>query len=63
MKVVKRKGAFVQYADATWGIDTKVKIGDEFRHFGKKGYTTLSAAKADYERAKEEFIEVFGKWW
>lgn len=57
MKVVKRKGAFVQYADATWGIDTKVKIGDEFKHFGKKGYTTLSAAKADYERAKEEFIE------
>ena len=57
MKVSKRKGAFVQYEDSTWGIDTKVKIKDDFKHFGKKGYATLSAAKADFERAKEEFIQ------
>lgn len=56
MKVIKRKGSFVQYEDQSWGIDTKVKISGEFKHFGKKGYVTLSAVKADFERAKEEFI-------
>jgi len=56
MKTIKRRGAFVQYADETWGIDTKVKVGDTFLHFGKKGYPTLGAAKADFERAKAEFI-------
>ena len=58
MKVSKRKGAFVQFEDGTWGIDTKVKIGEEFKHFGKKGYATLSAAKADFERGKAEFISL-----
>ena len=56
MKVIKNKGAFVQYDDSTWGIDTRIKVNDEYRHFKKKGYPTLSAAKADFERAKAEFI-------
>lgn len=56
MKVIKNKGAFVQYEDLSWGIDTRIKVGDEYRHFKKKGYPTLSAAKSDYERAKAEFI-------
>ena len=56
MKTIKSRGPFAQYEDTTWGIDTKVKIGDSFQHFKKKGYATLSAAKADFERAKAEFI-------
>lgn len=52
----KSKGAFRQQKDGTWQIDTKIKVNDVFRHFQKSGYPTLSAAKADYERAKQEFI-------
>lgn len=51
------KGAFRKYEDGTWAIDTKIKIGNSFRHFTKRGYPTLSAAKADYDRAKAEFIK------
>ena len=57
MKTIKSKGAFVQYEDSSWGIDTRIKIDAEYKHFKKKGYPTLSSAKADYERAKEEFIQ------
>lgn len=56
METIKRRGAFVQYSDGAWGIDTKVKIDGSFLHFKKKGYSTLGAAKADFERAKAEFI-------
>ena len=53
---VKSKGAISQCENGTWMIDTKVKVDGEFKHFKKTGYPTLSAAKADYERAKAEFI-------
>lgn len=56
MKTIKNRGAFVQYEDGSWGIDTKIKIGDAFCHFKKKGYPTLSAVKADYDRARAEFV-------
>lgn len=56
METIKRRGAFVQYSDGTWGIDTKVKVDGSFAHFKRKGYATLGAAKADFERAKAEFI-------
>lgn len=56
METIKNRGAFVQYSDGTWGIDTKVKVEGSFLHFKKKGYPTLGAAKADYERAKGEFV-------
>lgn len=58
MKVAKRKGTFVQYEDGTWGIDTKVKVNDAFKHFSKKGYPTLSSVKADYDRARAEFVSL-----
>lgn len=45
-----------QERDGSWTIDTKVKVDGEFKHFKKTGYLTLGAAKADYERAKAEFI-------
>lgn len=48
---------FKQLKDKTWMIDTKVKVDGEFKHFSKKGYPTLSAAKADFERAREDFIK------
>ena len=60
METIKRRGAFAQYSDGTWGIDTKVKIDGSFSHFKKKGYATLGAAKADFERAKAEFISSKG---
>lgn len=53
----KTKGAFAQQPNGTWMIDTKIKINGKYKHFGKRGYPTLSAAKADFERAKEEFIK------
>ena len=39
-----------------WMIDTKVKVDGEYKHFTKRGYSTLSMAKADYEDAKAKFI-------
>lgn len=54
---VKSKGAFYQDTDGIWGIDTRILVDGEYRHFKKKGYATLSAAKADFERAKAEFIK------
>ena len=53
----KSKGVFAQCQDGTWKIDTKVKVDGAFRHFKRVGYLTLSSAKADYERAKQEFIK------
>lgn len=47
---------FRQDTDGTWIIDTKVKVNGVFKHFTKRGYVTLGAAKADFERAKAEFI-------
>lgn len=48
---------FRQLKNKTWEINTTVKVDNEYKHFQKKGYPTLSAAKADFERAKEEFIK------
>ena len=48
---------FRQLKDKTWEINTSVKVDGEYKHFQKKGYPTLGAAKADFERAKEEFIK------
>lgn len=42
---VKSKGAFYQGTDGIWGIDTRILVDGEYRHFKKKGYATLSAAK------------------
>ncbi len=52
----KSKGVFAQCQDGTWKIDTKVKVDGIFRHFKRSGYATLSSAKSDYERARDEFI-------
>jgi integrase len=58
MKVTNNgKGAFRRCEDGTWMIDTKIKIENEFKHFTKRGYPTLSSAKADFERAKAEFVK------
>jgi integrase len=55
--VTRRKGAFVRYEDGEWGFDTKVKVNGVFLHFKKKGYACLSHARADFEKAKAEFIK------
>jgi len=49
-------GAFLSDGK-TWSIDTKIKVNDEWKHLKRTGYPTLSAAKADFERVKKEFIE------
>ena len=49
------KGAFTK-TDNGWMIDTKVKVDGVWKHFVKRGYPTLQSAKADFERAKAEFI-------
>ena len=40
-----------------WKICTKVKIGDDFKTFTKRGYKTRSEADNDFERAKQQFIK------
>lgn len=50
------KGAFVKTENG-WMIDTKVKVNGEWKHFVKRGYPTLSAAKADFDTAKEQFLK------
>ena len=53
----KRKtSGFVKEENGLWSINTTVKIDGEFKHFKKRGYASLSEAKADFERAKAEFI-------
>ena len=53
----KRKSSgFVKEENGLWSINTTVKIDGEFRHFKKRGYLSLSEAKADFERAKAEFV-------
>ena len=47
---------YKQENDGSWSIDTKVKVDGVWRHFHKKGYATLSEAKADFENAKNKFI-------
>ena len=49
------KGAFIK-TEKGWMIDTKVKVDGVWKHFVKRGYPTLQAAKADFEEAKENFI-------
>jgi integrase len=56
MKEKNGKGAFRKSDDGTWMIDTKIKIDGVFKHLTKRGYPTLSSAKADFERAKADFI-------
>ena len=53
----KTSGKFYQLPDKTWMVDTKVKIGDNYKHLSKKGYKTLREAQNDYERLKSEFIK------
>lgn len=52
----KRASGFVKEENGLWSINTTVKVGGEYRHFKKRGYASLSEAKADFERAKAEFI-------
>ena len=52
----KRNSGFVKEENGLWSINTTVKVDGEFRHFRKRGYASLSEAKADYERAKAEFV-------
>lgn len=52
----KRNSGFVKEENGLWSINTTVKVDGEFRHFKKRGYASLSEAKADFERAKAEFI-------
>lgn len=47
---------FFKDSNNLWTIDTKIKVDGVFKHFKKSGYSTLSEAKRDFERAKEEFI-------
>lgn len=47
---------FNKKLDGTYEIDTKIKVNGVFKHFHKGGYATLSAAKADFEKAKYQFI-------
>lgn len=54
--MAKRTSGFVKEENGLWSINTTVKIDGEFRHFKKRGYLSLSEAKADFERAKAEFI-------
>lgn len=53
----KTRGLFKQLSDGSWSIDTKVKVNGEYKHFAKRGYRTLSDAKADYDRALNQFIQ------
>ena len=52
----KRNSGFVKEPNGLWSINTTVKIDGEFKHFRKRGYASLSEAKADFERAKAEFV-------
>lgn len=52
----KRNSGFTKESNGLWSINTTVKVDGEFRHFKKRGYASLSEAKADFERAKAEFI-------
>lgn len=52
----KRNSGFTKEPNGLWSINTTVKVDGEFRHFRKRGYSSLSEAKADFERAKAEFI-------
>ena len=50
------KGQFKQNGK-TWEIDTKIKVNGAWKHFHRTGYPTLQMAKADFEKAKQEFID------
>ena len=52
----KKTSGFTREENGLWSINTTVKIDGEFKHFRKRGYSSLSEAKADFERAKAEFI-------
>ncbi len=54
--MAKRTSGFIKEANGLWSINTTVKVDGEYRHFKKRGYNSLSEAKADFERAKAEFI-------
>lgn len=53
----KSRGAFIKCNDGTWMIDTQVKVDNEWKHFKKKGFATLSAAQSAFETEKEIFIK------
>jgi len=47
---------FKRKNDGSYEIDTKIKVNGVYKHFHKSGYTSLGAAKADFIKAKEQFI-------
>lgn len=50
-----RKGIYKDKKRNTWFIATKVKVGEEFKTFTKRGYLTAREADNDFDRAVEEF--------
>ena len=52
-----RKGIYKDKKRNTWYIATKVKIGDDFKTFTKRGYLTARDADNDFNRAVQEFIK------
>ena len=57
MAKTKTTGAITQDKGRTWKIDTKIKINGKWEHLYKSGYKSLSSAKSDLERAKNQFIK------
>lgn len=50
----KTNGVFVKENNG-WKIDTKVKVDGEWKHFTKRGFSTLADAKKAYENEKLKF--------
>jgi len=58
---VKSRGAFTKCDNGTWMIDTQVKVDNEWKHFKKKGFATLSAAQSAFDTERELFIKKHSK--
>lgn len=52
-----RKGIYKDERLGTWFINTKVKIGDDFKVVKIRGYSSKSEADHDYERAVNAWIK------
>lgn len=50
-----RKGIYKDQKRGTWYISTRIKIGDEYKTFTKRGYLTAREADYDFERVVELF--------
>lgn len=55
--ILMRKGIYKDKKRNTWFIATKVKIGEDFKTFTKRGYLTARDADNDYDRAVNEFVK------